>query len=138
MDLQEYQLIGLIVIFGAIIGSRALTGRAMRLLTEEQRDEYIKASAKYRLYTFIFLVAGIIAFYTVSQYNPMDRSRTSLMFIGVLSLYLVGTAAANFVVMRRTAMPAPFIKMHLASTGVILAGIVIFSLIMLLKGGMPL
>lgn len=109
-----------------ILVSRFLNEKANRHLDEQARSALIDVFAGFRFQFLIPIVVIILSFFLFIKLYP-DRYRTiSLIYFGLLVVYMAGTNIITFRKMKALDLPLSYTRTFIASKAVMYAGLGVF------------
>ncbi|HPB82004.1 MAG TPA: hypothetical protein PK200_08185 [Spirochaetota bacterium] len=109
-----------------ILVSRFLNEKANRHLDEQARSALIDVFAGFRFQFLIPIVVIILSFFLFIKLYP-DRYRTiSLIYFGLLVVYMAGTNIITFRKMKALDLPLAYTRTFIASKAVMYAGLGVF------------
>lgn len=116
--------IGVAVVIGSILLSRALTSSAVRGLDTEQNSAYLQTLGSMRNIYFLW-IAGLALVFMGTWHSPWGRGPVA--FTAAWSVLTVGLALIYALTVRRlrhAAVPSAFVQRYLLSRVVSLLGVV--------------
>ncbi len=123
---MDKSLIGLIVFFAAWIGGRAISERAMKILSEREKARLLDGFSNYRIFNLVGVVALAGLHFTLRAFVPNSYYASFPAFVGVLVLYLLFTSMLSYRKLKKLEISDSYINQFLLSTFVQYTGIFIF------------
>jgi len=124
--MKSPEIIAIVFFVVTILASRFLNEKANRHLDEQARSALIDVFAGFRFQFLIPIVIIILSFFLLIKLYP-DLYRTiSLVYFGLLVVYMVITNIITFRKMKALELPRSYTRAFIASKAVMYAGLGVF------------
>lgn len=128
---MDKSIFGFVFFVAAFIAGRYINERALRKLSKDEQGTLLKGFTKYRMVSFVGLIALVILHYAFRATLPNTQFSSMQIFVGVLVFYLLISNIYAFIKLKKLKMPDAFINQYLISTFVQYVGLFMFFGLML-------
>jgi len=118
-------MIGVLVLFGSVIGSRIINDRAMKKLDQDKKAQLIDLfSGRAFQSIFLFLILGL--FFLNIKFEVIDSMIAYIIYSISLLAFVVITGNSSYKKLRANDYPNDYIQSYLIMTTLRVIGLVVF------------
>lgn len=124
--MKDPEFFAIIFFVITILVSRFLNEKANRHLDEQARSALIDVFAGFRFQFLIPIIVIILSFFLFIKLYPDSYRTISLIYFGLLVVYMAGTNIITFRKMKALDLPLSYTRTFIASKAVMYAGLGVF------------
>ena len=119
--------------FATILVSRFISERAIKKLNQEQKANLIDSFSKGRVLSSVFVFILIGVYFLFLEYKVLPSFYTFLVYIILLSVYLLIMSFWYYKKLKSSGYPVAFINSYILSTVIRLIGVIILFTVIIYK-----
>jgi hypothetical protein len=122
-------IVGLIVVFLGLIGSRFIYGRAIKALSDKEQESLAAVLVHLRWVAIFFYIFLFFSYFAFQKMGFIEDKGYFLYFIGVLILGLIGFTFYNSAKLKNAGLSSDFTQSYNISNAMRMIGIIGFIVI---------
>ncbi|MBN1499422.1 MAG: hypothetical protein JW982_04675 [Spirochaetes bacterium] len=130
---MSLDLIGILILFAAVILSRMISERANRYISNDEKIKFVDSFSNIRKYSLIPLAIILVLFFITYRYLQKYQAVMLVIYFSLLISYVVILNLWIYFRLKKIEINRMYLRQYLISRAIPLVGIIIFAVLLAVK-----